>query len=154
MKPVRICPICNTNPLLKRGAKQCSQCYRERFQNPATRDDVKAKISAKQTERWAKREFHELSPTAKKKRILEEQGGVCLICGQGTVWNGKPLTLQLDHIDGNNRNNLRTNLRVICPNCHTQTPTFCSRAISPEAKLRVIEGAKRGAAAKWDSTAP
>lgn len=57
-------------------------------------------------------EFHE---------FLDE----CSECGLGSVWNGKPITLQLDHIDGDNLNNLVSNLRILCPNCHTQTPTYC-----------------------------
>jgi 5-methylcytosine-specific restriction endonuclease McrA len=48
----------------------------------------------------------------------------CEECGQGTVWNGKPLTLHLDHIDGDHGNNLLENLRILCPHCHTQTPTY------------------------------
>ena len=52
-----------------------------------------------------------------KKEICEE-------CGQLPEWNGKPLSLQLDHIDGDHRNNKLENLRIVCPNCHTQTETF------------------------------
>jgi hypothetical protein len=48
----------------------------------------------------------------------------CEGCGLGPMWNGKKLTLQLDHVDGDNSNNARINLRLLCPNCHTQTPTF------------------------------
>ncbi len=61
---------------------------------------------------------------AVKRRILVEQNSVCSICGLNT-WMEKPLILQLDHIDGNNENNQRSNLRMICPNCHSQTETFC-----------------------------
>lgn len=51
----------------------------------------------------------------------------CAICGQGSIWNGKDLKLQLDHIDGDNKNNELTNLRWLCPNCHSQTDTFCGK---------------------------
>lgn len=40
-----------------------------------------------------------------------------------TEWRGEPMPLELDHIDGNHNNNLLENLRILCPNCHYQTPT-------------------------------
>lgn len=43
----------------------------------------------------------------------------CEICG-GTVWNGKPIPLELHHIDGNHYNNKLSNLQILCPNCHAQ----------------------------------
>lgn len=43
------------------------------------------------------------------------------------VWLGKQITLHLDHIDGDHDNNELVNLRVLCPNCHTQTPTYGSK---------------------------
>ena len=51
----------------------------------------------------------------------------CAECPNEGVHNGKPLTLQLDHIDGDNSNNLLDNLRFLCPNCHSQTETYCGR---------------------------
>ena len=39
-------------------------------------------------------------------------------------WNGKELRLELDHIDGDSTNNTVDNLRLLCPNCHSQTPTY------------------------------
>ena len=47
----------------------------------------------------------------------------CELC-QINAWQGRPLNLQLDHIDGNRLNNNLINLRLLCPNCHSQTPTF------------------------------
>ncbi len=51
----------------------------------------------------------------------------CEICEIGNVYNGKPLTLQLDHINGIHSDNRIENLRILCPNCHSQTETFCGR---------------------------
>lgn len=47
----------------------------------------------------------------------------CRECGLSD-WLDKPISLELDHIDGNPKNNLLTNLRLLCPNCHSQTDTF------------------------------
>lgn len=51
----------------------------------------------------------------------------CSECGITSTWNGKPLTLQLDHVDGDATNNEKPNLRWLCPNCHTQTETYGSK---------------------------
>lgn len=48
----------------------------------------------------------------------------CAICGIST-WNGKELTLRLDHINGHNKDNRLENLRWVCPNCDSQLDTFC-----------------------------
>ena len=52
---------------------------------------------------------------------------ICSICGQEPMWNNKELTLTLDHIDGDNTNDLLENLRWICPNCDRQLDTFGSK---------------------------
>jgi hypothetical protein len=58
-----------------------------------------------------------------KKYIISVRGYKCEECGI-SEWNNKPITLECDHIDGNNSNNHISNLRLICPNCHSQTPTY------------------------------
>ena len=64
---------------------------------------------------------------ALKKYLLETRGENCEECGQESIWNNKPLVLQLDHIDGDSDNNYPKNLRLLCPNCHTQTENFGSK---------------------------
>lgn len=51
----------------------------------------------------------------------------CSCCGNKGEWQGRKLVLQLDHINGNNRDNRIENLRFLCPNCHSQTETFCRK---------------------------
>lgn len=50
----------------------------------------------------------------------------CEICGI-SEWNGKPLTLQLHHVNGNPADDRIENLQILCPNCHSQTHNFCKR---------------------------
>lgn len=58
----------------------------------------------------------------------------CAICGFEGEWNGKPLVLQIDHINGDHSDNRIENLRFICPNCHTQTETFAGRNVGRSKK--------------------
>ncbi|GAC1540232.1 MAG: hypothetical protein NVS2B17_16310 [Candidatus Velthaea sp.] len=53
---------------------------------------------------------------------------VCMICGIFD-WQGKPLTLQIDHINGKRLDYRLENLRMLCPNCHSQTETFAGRNV-------------------------
>tara|TARA_Y100000034_G_scaffold124946_1_gene173822 strand:+ start:4432 stop:4884 length:453 start_codon:yes stop_codon:yes gene_type:complete len=63
-----------------------------------------------------------------RNRLLEEDilEYKCKICGI-SEYMGKPLSLELDHINGNSRDHKIENLRLLCPNCHSQTPTYRSK---------------------------
>ena len=53
----------------------------------------------------------------------------CEKCGI-TEWMGKPLTMQLHHINGIHNDNRLENLQILCPNCHSQTDTYCKQFIN------------------------
>jgi hypothetical protein len=67
-----------------------------------------------------------LGHDGRRKKVLIEQDHKCNKCGL-TDCLGESLSLELDHIDGNNKNNDRSNLECLCPNCHAQTPTWRGR---------------------------
>jgi hypothetical protein len=74
-------------------------------------------------------------PTWIRSFLIDETGNCCSECGWCTI---HPVTgrvpLEVDHIDGDSSNNLRDNLKVLCPNCHSLTPTF--RNLNPKGRQR------------------
>ena len=66
-----------------------------------------------------------VSTNSLKKRLLNEKVKEykCEICGN-TEWMGKPIPLELHHINGNNTDNRIENLQILCPNCHATTDTY------------------------------
>ena len=64
------------------------------------------------------------------RRALKEHTEIpyeCAICKMPPFWNGLPLVLTMDHIDGDSHNNELSNLRWVCPNCDRQSPTYCGK---------------------------
>jgi predicted RNA-binding Zn-ribbon protein involved in translation (DUF1610 family) len=68
-------------------------------------------------------------PSARLKRAMRELGieERCAMCGIEAVWLGEPLPLEVDHIDGDWRNNRVENVRFLCPNCHSTTDSYRGR---------------------------
>lgn len=60
-----------------------------------------------------------------REKIFEHQCSSCNL----REWQGKPIPIELDHIDGNHSNNNLSNLRLLCPNCHAQTDNYRGKNI-------------------------
>jgi len=95
---------------------------------------------------WSKkREFSDilvknsdyLNTTNLKRRLINENllDNKCVSCGLCDKWNGEEITLQLDHINGESTDNRLENLRILCPNCHSQTKTFTGRNIKNQREI-------------------
>lgn len=73
---------------------------------------------------------HPTYPTGKLKKRLVKEGILeykCVLCDNPGSHNGSPLTLQLDHINGINNDHRLENVRLLCPNCHTQQDTYAGK---------------------------
>lgn len=86
--------------------------------------------AAKRSERRAKliseMQWDELTVGLRFKRVKEQQQNACNKC-KNSEWMGGVLVLEIEHRDGNTRNNTRENLEALCPNCHSQTLTWRGR---------------------------
>jgi hypothetical protein len=68
-------------------------------------------------------------PGQRLRQALRELGrpDTCAGCGIGPAWQGRPLSLEVDHVNGDWCDNRPENLRILCPNCHATTETYCGR---------------------------
>lgn len=109
------CLICGTDCIVKRNSRGLL-CSSSKCDGLYKWNKIKAKIDNSDFEGVGKNSF--------KRYLKEKYGEQCIFCGQGSIWNNQPLTLDMDHIDGDTANNTLENLRLLCPNCHTQTHTW------------------------------
>ncbi|CAM5531735.1 HNH endonuclease signature motif containing protein [Streptomyces abikoensis] len=83
-----------------------------------------AEVLTEQDPAHARRENSGLLRRAMLKLGVAER---CAMCGMEALWQGYPLPLEVDHIDGDWRNNRIENLRLVCPNCHSTTDSYRGR---------------------------
>ena len=78
------------------------------------------------------------------------RGNKCEVCGI-EEYNGKPLNMQVDHINGNRNDNRYENLKILCPNCHSQTETYAWKNVSEEGRAKqIISGKLVRETQMWD----
>ena len=106
------CLFCNKEMLYRKNCanKFCNNKCQVEYQG-------KQKVSL-----WVEGKIEPTKPIVAR-YLRETKGYFCDECGL-SKWKDKHITLEIDHIDGNSLNNNPLNFRYICPNCHSQTPTF------------------------------
>ena len=127
-KPKLDCKNCGK--FLNKNAKQfCSKSCQQKF------------LSQYLTQMW----LDGNSPSRKdgtvpvyiKRYLIKESQNKCQVCGWGGINPvSRKSVLQVHHIDGNSDNNLKQNLQILCPNCHSMTPTYGSLNIGRGRKNR------------------
>jgi hypothetical protein len=114
--------------------KTCKNCGVSKRTNGRTYCSVECHKDAQSKERinkWLSGETTGVVggiTTAKwiKRYLIKTRGWKCENC-KNEIWMGLPITLEMDHSDGDFTNNRPENLKLLCPNCHSMTPNFKSK---------------------------
>lgn len=125
-RALKLCKHCNTPLKEQHPASRVKYCSRSCF----------ATVAKTRTYQRFLNQEENMSPGTRRVCVIQRDGNYCRVCGCEAIHNGAPLSLQLDHIDGDSDNNSPTNLRLLCPNCHTQTPTYGSKNCSNSVRAK------------------
>jgi 5-methylcytosine-specific restriction endonuclease McrA len=99
---------------------------KERFKDPVLREKIKRKLPPIETQLIEN--SHVSTKHIKERLILEGlKPNICEECGISDTYNGKPITNQLHHINGNPKDHRIFNLQILCPNCHSQTDNWSGK---------------------------
>lgn len=111
-----------------KNEKECKFCKELFAVNNKNRNNVYCRNCLDENKHHIRsKSINDLTSDPSRKRFLIKLYGIqCMTC-KNTTWNNKPIPIQLDHIDGNSSNNIEENLRLLCPNCHAQTPSYAGR---------------------------
>lgn len=104
---------------------------------PRIWDDINLSRKENNDKRLLELDFDTLGFDTKRKRIIIEQNYSCNKC-KLDKWFDLPIIIEIDHIDGNNKNNERSNLEGLCPNCHSITPTWRGRNKNTGGRIKKI----------------
>lgn len=127
--------MCNTSPhkcpeIRKKNSEGGKKSYLFRKRIDAKEQYKNLPAETKKRMNWNKgnysADFSYDGKGSHKKVLIQERGHKCECC-QNTSWQGNDIPLELEHIDGNNRNNLKNNLKLLCPNCHAFTEFYRGR---------------------------
>lgn len=113
----------NNHPLLYKKLQEFSISV-EHFQKRSINGGRKYRLADVLVENSPYLSSHNLKLRLIKEGVLENK---CSKCGLNQMWQGKTLSLQLHHINGERSDCRQENLELLCPNCHSQTQTFCGK---------------------------
>lgn len=133
----RSCGVAYNNsahPKRKRQSTACQGCAKNFYTVESRKQQYCSRECLKKTRRNKIKQVGRFDltgqPSSKTVReyLINTVGNVCVICAQdGLNWCGKKLTLIVDHADGDAHNWRISNIRLVCPNCDSQLPTFKGR---------------------------
>lgn len=108
------CLQCGSEILGRKAVKFCTQICSAIYRKQQTYNLIQAD------------KLESVSDYVIKQFLLDTLGHSCNIC-LNQEWNDLPIPLEIDHIDGHSDNRVLSNYRLLCPNCHAQTPTYKSK---------------------------